>query len=98
MTQITVKEEQRSSMRAEYEGSDVFMWLPTGYGKSLRYQALPFLMDYKKGLTCRQWKELWCACCEPFDDRSHARVRGCVYAKRHRLSPTHSQTSQLKLT
>ena len=51
MTQITVKEEQRSSMRAVYEGSDVFVWLPTGYGKSLCYQALPFLMDYKKGLV-----------------------------------------------
>ena len=47
MTLITVKEEQRSSMRAVYEGSDVFVWLaiPTGYGKSLCYQALPFLMD-----------------------------------------------------
>ena len=51
MTRITVKEEQRSSMRAVYEGSDVFMWLPTGYGKSLCYQALRFLKDYKKGLV-----------------------------------------------
>ena len=51
MTRITAKEEQRSSMRAVYEGSDVFVWLPTGYGKSLCYQALPFLMDYKKGLV-----------------------------------------------
>ena len=51
MTQITVREEQRSSMRAVYDGSDVFVWLPTGYGKSLCYQALPFLMDYKKGLV-----------------------------------------------
>ena len=30
MTRITVKEEQRSSMRAVYKGSDVFVWLPTG--------------------------------------------------------------------
>ena len=30
MTQITVKEEQCSCMRAVYEGSDVFVWLPTG--------------------------------------------------------------------
>ena len=51
MTQITVKEEQRSCMRAVYEGSNVFVWLPTGYGKSLCYQVLPFLMDYKKGLV-----------------------------------------------
>ena len=38
-------------MRAVYEGSDMFVWLPTGCGKSLCYQALPFLMDYKKGLV-----------------------------------------------
>ena len=29
MTRMTVKEEQRSSMRAVYEGSDVFVWLAT---------------------------------------------------------------------
>ena len=29
MTRMTVKEEQRSSMKAVYEGSDVFVWLAT---------------------------------------------------------------------
>ena len=47
MTRITVKEELRSSMRAVCTKA---ARLPTGYGKSLCYQALPFLMDYKKGL------------------------------------------------
>ena len=29
MTRMTVKEEQRSSMRAVYEGNGVFVWLAT---------------------------------------------------------------------
>ena len=49
--QMSHKPEQRSSMEAIYNGHDVFMWLPTGYGKSLCFQALPFLMDFKRGLV-----------------------------------------------
>ena len=48
---ITVKPEQREAMLAVYEGKDVFVCLPTGYGKSLCYQALPFVMDHKLGLV-----------------------------------------------
>ena len=51
MSHVSLKEEQRSSMGAIYDGDDVFVWLPTGYGKSLCYQALPFLIDFKKGLV-----------------------------------------------
>ena len=69
MTRITVKEEQRSSMRAEYEGSNVFVWLPTGY-ESLCYQALPFLMDYKKGLV-DSGKSCGVLVGEPFDRFIH---------------------------
>ena len=29
----------------------MFAWLPTGYGKSLRYQLLLFLFDFKLGRT-----------------------------------------------
>lgn len=47
MSDISLKAEQRSSMKAIFDGHDVFVWLPTGYGKSLCYHALPFLMDFK---------------------------------------------------
>ena len=51
MYDICLKVEQHSSIKAIYDGHDVFVWLPTGYGKSLCYQVLLFLMDFKKGLV-----------------------------------------------
>ena len=39
------------SIKSIYEGNNTFIWLPTGYGKSLCYQALPFVMDHKRGLV-----------------------------------------------
>jgi len=45
MTDITLKAEQHCAMEAIYNHQDVFAWLPTGYGKSLFYQVLPFIMD-----------------------------------------------------
>ena len=47
---LSLKEEQRLAVKAIYEGRDVFVWLPTGYGKSLCYQTIPFVIDYKLGL------------------------------------------------
>ena len=52
MPHISLKKEQLASMEAIYAGRDVFMWLPTGYGKSICYQALPFLLDCKRGVLC----------------------------------------------
>ena len=44
---ITLKEEQTRAIRSVYDGNDVFLWLPTGFGKSVCYEVLPFLFDYK---------------------------------------------------
>ena len=58
MADISLKKEQRSSMKAICNGHDVFVWLPTGYGTSLCYQALPFIMDCKRGLVGSQERSL----------------------------------------
>ena len=46
---LQLKEEQETSLRAMYSGKDTLVWLPTGFGKSICYTALPFLFDYKLG-------------------------------------------------
>ena len=46
-----LKKQQRQAIQAVYQGKDVFMWLPTGFGKSICFQALPFVFDYKLGLV-----------------------------------------------
>ena len=43
---MSLKEEQLSAIKAVYERQDVFVSLPTGYGKGLCYQTLPFLMEH----------------------------------------------------
>ena len=44
---LTLKKEQVSAIRCTYDLEDVFIWLPTGFGKSIVYECLPFLLDYK---------------------------------------------------
>ena len=40
-------------------GHDVFaVWLPTGYGQAFSYQALPFIMNCKRGLVGSQERSL----------------------------------------
>ncbi len=44
---MVLKDKQLETLRHLYEGRDVFLWVPTGYGKSLCFQILPFLFDAK---------------------------------------------------
>ena len=47
MSHLKLKEEQEKVVRAIFEGKDVFVLLPTGFGKSVCFQVLPFVFDYK---------------------------------------------------
>ena len=46
-----LKPEQKRVLKSFIEGKDVFVSLPTGYGKSLCYALLPSIFNTKKGLT-----------------------------------------------
>ena len=46
---LKVKPEQREVLKQVYQGNDVFVWLPTGFGKSLCFECLPFIFDNKFG-------------------------------------------------
>ena len=47
---LSPKEEQKLVIHAACD-HDGFVWLPTGFGKSLRFQALPFVFDCKRSLV-----------------------------------------------
>ena len=42
---LSLKPEQVAAIQAVNWGKNVFVWLPTGFGKSLCYKALPFVYD-----------------------------------------------------
>lgn len=46
-----LKNEQKGALHAFVSGKDVFVSLPTGYGKSLCYALLPSVFDAKRGLV-----------------------------------------------
>ena len=46
----SLKEHQMEAVTAFMSGSDVFVALPTGYGKSIIYAILPLLFDKVKGI------------------------------------------------
>ena len=46
---LTLKEEQRKAARYILNGKDTFVWLPTGFRKSICYECLPFAFDLTLG-------------------------------------------------
>ncbi len=46
--EMQLKPEQMEAIRHVYEGKGTFVWLPTGFGKSICYEVLPFMFDYRK--------------------------------------------------
>lgn len=54
MSHLTLKDKQVEAISAVYGGSDVFVFLPTGFGKSICFQVLPFLFDHKMGRVSGQ--------------------------------------------
>ena len=46
---LKLKDQQVEAISAVYDGNDVFVFLPTGFGKSICFQVLPFLFDHKLG-------------------------------------------------
>ena len=49
MDKMKLKPKQVEAIRLVYERKDAFVWLPTGYGKSICFQILPYLFDFKLG-------------------------------------------------
>ena len=45
----TLKEDQVNVITCFVNGQDIFAVLPTGYGKSLCYQCLPYIFDKTRG-------------------------------------------------
>ena len=61
LSSIALKQEQLTAIHYLYQRKDVFLWLPTGFGKSVCYEVLPFLFDFvgsKSGSIVLRWAEL----------------------------------------
>ena len=59
---LVLKDKQLEALKFLYAGSDVFLWVPTGYGKSIYFQALRFLFDVKLGRMSALPSYLYCIC------------------------------------
>ena len=48
---FTLKAEQLDAIKCIYDGKDVFLWLPMGFGKSICYETLVFNYKHSDGGT-----------------------------------------------
>ena len=55
---FVLKPQQKEAIRLVWEGKDVFIFLPTGFGKSIIYEVLPFLFDHKLGRVDARMRSL----------------------------------------
>ena len=46
---MSLKPEQKECIKCIFDGKDVLVWLPTGFGKSICYEVLPFMFDKNFG-------------------------------------------------
>ena len=46
---MSLKPEQKECIKFIFDGKDVFVCLPTGFGKSICYEVLPFMFDKNLG-------------------------------------------------
>ena len=49
VNKLQLKSKQVEAIRVVYERRE---WLPTGYGKSICFQVLPYVFDFKLGRSC----------------------------------------------
>ena len=80
---VPMKDEQKQAIQAVYEGKDVFVWLPTGYGKSVCYECLPLLYDMKLDRNLNEYERSVVLVVSPLvslmvDQVSSLRSRGCI--------------------
>ena len=54
----TLKELQVKAISSIVEGQDTFVSLPTGYGKSIIYAALPLVFEVSLLITCTNYKSI----------------------------------------
>ena len=46
LSNVELKREQLAAICFLYDGKDVFLWLPAGFGKSVCYEVLPFCFNF----------------------------------------------------